>query len=34
MTDSDSLYAHLMSQRLNTIENKRLAINLMELRRW
>ena len=32
MTDCDSLYEHLMSQRLNTIENKRLAIDLMALR--
>ena len=28
----DSLYEHLMSQRLNTIQNKRLAIDLMALR--
>ena len=32
MTDCDSLYEHLMSQRLNTIENKRLAIDLTALR--
>ena len=32
LTDCDSLYEHLMSQRLNTIENKRLAIDLMALR--
>ena len=32
MTHCDSLYEHLMSQRLNTIENKRLAIDLMALR--
>jgi hypothetical protein len=32
MTDCDSLYNHLMSQRLNAIENKRLAIDLMALR--
>ena len=32
MTDCDSLYEHLMSQRLNSIENKRLAIDLMALR--
>jgi hypothetical protein len=32
MTDCDSLYEHLMSQRLNAIENKRLAIDLMALR--
>lgn len=32
MTDCDSLYEHAMSQRLNTIENKRLAIDLMVLR--
>ena len=32
MTDCDSLFEHLMSQRLNSIENKRLAIDLMGLR--
>ena len=32
MTDCDSLYEHLMSQRLNSIVNKRLAIDLMALR--
>ena len=32
MTDCDSLYEHLISQRLNAIENKRLAIDLMALR--
>ena len=32
MTDCDSLYEHLMSQRLNAIDNKRLAIDLMALR--
>ena len=32
MTDCDSLYKHLMSQRLNSIENKGLAIDLMALR--
>jgi hypothetical protein len=32
MTDCDSLYEHLVSPRLNTIENKRLAIDLMALR--
>ncbi len=32
MTDCDSLYEHLMSQRFNSIENKRLAIDLMGLR--
>ena len=32
MTDCDSLYEHLMSPRLNAIENKRLAIDLMALR--
>ena len=32
MTDCDSLYEHLMSQRLNTIEKKRLAMDLMALR--
>jgi len=32
MTDCESLYQHLMSQRLNAIENKRLAIDLMALR--
>ena len=32
MTDCDSLYEHLMSNRLNSIENKRLAIDLMALR--
>ena len=32
MTDCDSLYEHLMSQRLNAIENKRSAVDLMALR--
>ena len=32
MTDCDSLYEHLMAPRLNTIENKRLQIDLMALR--
>ena len=32
LTDCDSLYEHLMSSRLNAIENKRLAIDLMALR--
>jgi hypothetical protein len=32
MTDCDSLYEHLVSPRLNSIENKRLAIDLMALR--
>ncbi len=32
LTDCESLYQHLMSHRLNTIENKRLAIDLMALR--
>ena len=32
MTGFDNLYEHLMSQRLNTIENKRLTIDLMALR--
>ena len=32
MTDCDSLYEHLVSPRFNTIENKRLAIDLMALR--
>ena len=32
MTDCESLYQHLMSQRLNQVENKRLAIDLMALR--
>ena len=32
LTDCDSLYEHLVSQRLNAIENKRLAIDLMALR--
>ena len=32
MTDCDSLYEHLMSQRFNSVENKRLAIDLMGLR--
>jgi hypothetical protein len=32
MTDCESLYQHLMSHRLNAIENKRLAIDLMALR--
>ena len=32
MTDCESLYQHLMSQRLNSIENKRLAIDLKALR--
>ena len=31
MTDCDSLYEHLMSQRLDAIESKRLAIDLMAL---
>ena len=31
MTDCDSLYEHLMSQRFNSVENKRLAIDLMGL---
>ena len=31
LTDCDSLYEHLMSPRLNAIENKRLAIDLMAL---
>ena len=31
-TDCDSLYEHLLSPRLNAIENKRLAIDLMALR--
>ena len=31
-TDCDSLYEHLMSQRLNTIEDKRLAIDLTTFR--
>ena len=34
MTDCESLYEHLMSQRLNTIENKRLAIDLKALRQF
>ena len=32
LTDCDSLYEHLMSPRLNSIENKRLGIDLMALR--
>ena len=32
MTDCDSLYEHLVSPKLNTIENKRLGIDLMALR--
>ena len=32
MTDCDSLYEHLVSPRLNTIDNKRLAIDLMASR--
>ena len=32
LTDCDSLYEHLMSPRLNSIDNKRLAIDLMALR--
>ena len=32
MTDCDSLYEHLIAPRFNTIENKRLAIDLMSLR--
>ena len=32
MTDCDSLYEHLVAPRLNTIENKRLGIDLMALR--
>ena len=31
MTDCESLSKHLMSQRLNMIENKRLAIDVMAL---
>ena len=34
MTDCESLYEHLMSQRLNSIENKRLAIDLKALRQY
>ena len=32
MTDCDSLYEHLVSPKLNTIDNKRLGIDLMALR--
>lgn len=32
MTDCDSLYEHLMSQKFNMVENKRLGIDLMALR--
>ena len=32
MTDCDSLFEHLMSHRLNAVENKRLGIDLMALR--
>ena len=32
MTDCDSLYEHLMRPRLNTVENKRLQIDLAALR--
>ena len=32
MTDCDSLYEHLVSPRMNQIENKRLCIDLMALR--
>ena len=32
MTDCDSLYEHLMSAKFNSIENKRLGIDLMALR--
>ena len=32
MTDCDSLYEHLVAPRFNSIENKRLAIDLMALR--
>ena len=32
MTDCDSLYEHLVSPKLNTIENKRLGIDLKALR--
>ena len=32
LTDCDSLYEHLVSHRLNAVENKRLAIDLMALR--
>ena len=32
LTDCDSLFEHLTSSRLNSIENKRLAIDLMALR--
>ena len=34
MTDCESLYEHLMSQRLNSIENKRFAIDLKALRQY
>jgi hypothetical protein len=34
MTDCESLYEHLISPRLNTIDNKRLAIDLMALRQY
>ena len=32
MTDCDSLYEHLISPKMNSIDNKRLAIDLMALR--
>ena len=32
MTHCDSLYEHMLAPRLNTIENKRLQIDLMALR--
>ena len=32
MTDCDSLYEHLVSPKLNTIQDKRLGIDLMALR--
>ena len=32
LTDCDSLYEHLMSSKFNSIENKRVAIDLMALR--
>ena len=34
MTDCDSLYEHLISPKMNSIDNKRLGIDLMALRQF
>ena len=34
MTDCDSLYEHLVSPKLNSIDNKRLAIDMLALRQY